>query len=320
MNWNYPFGTTEIIFTFLFIFTYVAFFVRTIRVARRLKTTARSLIIKFFIRSIAFVLLLISLLGPSFGESESELKAQGKDIYILVDLSRSMDATDVSPTRLEKVKFEINRLLNATLNNRIGLIVFSNEAFTQSPLTYDLAALNLYIQSMQTDLLPKNGTDLCSGLELAYSKMIKDVSATNKSKVLILFTDGERSAECNASLFNNLRRFGFRLFIIGVGTPKGSSIKDGNGFLLDDDGKIVISKMDQGAMQDLANQTNGSFYQVNNETNEVARAVDDINTIEGQLIDSRRVTVVSNKYYYFLAVALGLLILDVLITVRTFRL
>lgn len=320
MNWNYPFGTTEIIFTFLFIFTYVAFFVRTIRVARRLKTTARSLIIKFFIRSIAFVLLLISLLGPSFGESESELKAQGKDIYILVDLSRSMDATDVSPTRLEKVKFEINRLLNATLNNRIGLIVFSNEAFTQSPLTYDLAALNLYIQSMQTDLLPKNGTDLCSGLELAYSKMIKDVSATNKSKVLILFTDGERSTECNASLFNNLRRFGFRLFIIGVGTPKGSSIKDGNGFLLDDDGKIVISKMDQGAMQDLANQTNGSFYQVNNETNEVARAVDDINTIEGQLIDSRRVTVVSNKYYYFLAVALGLLILDVLITVRTFRL
>ncbi len=320
MNWNYPFGTTEIIFTFLFIIAYAAFFIRTIRVARRLKTTARSLIIKFFIRSIAFALLIISLLGPSFGESESDLKAQGKDIYIVVDLSRSMDATDVSPSRLEKVKFEINRLLSATLHNRIGLIVFSNDAFTQSPLTYDLAALNLYIQSMQTDLLPKNGTDLCSGIELAYSKMMQDVSATNKSKVIILFTDGERGAECNASLFNNLRRFGFRLFIIGVGTANGSSIKDRIAFLLDDDGKLVISKMDLNAMQDLARRTNGSFYRVNNETNEIAKAVGDINSIEGQLIDSRRVAIISNKYYYFLAIALGLLSLDVLITVRTFRL
>lgn len=320
MNWNYPFGTTEIIFTFLFVIAYIAFFIRTIRVARRLKTTARSLIIKFFIRSIAFALLIISLLGPSFGESESELKAQGKDIYILVDLSRSMDASDVSPTRLEKVKFEINRLLSATLNNRIGLIVFSNEAFTQSPLTYDLAALNLYIQTMQTDLLPRNGTDLCSGIELAYTKMMQDLSATNKSKVLILFTDGERSADCNASLFNNLRRFGFHLFIIGVGTTSGSSIRDGKGFLLDDQGKLVISRLNLNAMQELARQTDGSFYRVDNETNEIARAVSDINSIEGQLIDSRRVAVVSNKYYYFLAIALGLLILDVLITVRTFRL
>ncbi|TDB66924.1 vWA domain-containing protein [Arundinibacter roseus] len=320
MNWNYPFGTTEIIFSILFIFVYITYVFRTIRIARKLKTTARSLFLKFFIRSIAFVLLMISLLGPSFGEAERELKATGKDVYILVDLSKSMDATDVSPTRLEKIKFEINRLLAATVSNRYGLIVFSNDAYTQSPLTYDQAALGLYVQSMQTNLLPTSGTNPCSALELAYTKMTRDSSAANKSKILILFTDGEKPANCKAYLFNNLRRFGFRILIVGVGTSSGSSIRTGDGFLKDSDGETVISKLNDKALSSLAMQTKGTVYRLNNQVNDIAKVVEEVNSLEGQLIDSRRVAIVTNKYYYFLIVALALLFLDVLITVRTFRL
>lgn len=320
MNWNYPFGTTEFIFVSVFLITYLAFLVRTIRVARKLRSTARSLIIKFFIRSIAFALLIISLLGPSFGEAERELKPQGKDIYLVVDLSKSMDATDVSPTRLEKVKFEINRLLSSTLANRIGLIVFSNNAYVQSPLTYDQAALGLFVQSMQTDLLPSNGTNVCSGLELVYSKISQDQKSVNKSKIILLFTDGERRAGCDASLYNNIRRFGFQVFVVGVGTHSGSTIPFEKAVLLDNDGETVISKLDENAMQRLAQQTNGSFYVVNNERNEMGKVINAINSREGQLIDRRRVAVVTNKYYYFLGIALALLALDVLITVRTFRL
>jgi Ca-activated chloride channel homolog len=320
MNWNYPFGVTEFIFIFIFLVAYVAFFARTIRVARRLKSTARALIIKFFIRSIVFALLLISLLGPSFGEAEKELTPQGKDIYLLVDLSKSMDATDVSPTRLEKVKFEINRLLNSTLAHRVGLFVFSNNAFVQSPLTYDQAALSLYVQSMQTDLLPGSGTNLCSGLELVYSKIAQDQKEVNKSKIILLFTDGDRKASCGASLFNNIRRFGFKVMIVGVGTATGSTIPFNTSVLMDEDGERVISKLDEPAMKRLARQTDGAYYVVNNEKNEMGKVMNDINSLEGQNIDRRRVAVVTNKYFYFLAIALGLLILDVLITVRTFRL
>ncbi len=319
MNWNYPFGITEFIFAILFILAYAAFFVRTIRVARRLNTTARSLIIKFFLRSIAFVLLIISLLGPSFGESERELEAKGKDIYLLVDLSKSMDAADVSPTRLEKVKFEINRLLETLPGSRVGLIVYSNEAFTQSPLTYDHAALNLYVQSLQTDLLPGSGSNPCASLELAYTKLSQD-AASDKAKIMLIFTDGERRADCDASLFNNIRRFGFRLFVVAVGTVTGSAIVTNNEIMKDDDGETVITKVDEKAVRDLAEATNGNFYRITNEINQLPKALDDMNAIQGQLIDRRQVTVVSNKYYYFLAVALGLLLLDVLITVRTFRL
>ncbi len=320
MNWNYPFGPTEIIFAIIFVVAYAAFFVRTIRVARRLNTTSRSLIIKFFLRSIAFVLLIISLLGPSFGESERELEARGKDIYLLVDLSKSMDAADVSPTRLEKVKFEINRLLDALPASRMGLIVFSNEAFTQSPLTYDHAALNLYVQSLQTDLLPGSGSNPCAGLELAYAKLSQDAAASDKAKVMLLFTDGERRADCDASLFNNIRRFGFRLLVVAVGTTTGSAIVTNNEIMQDEDGETVITRVDESSVLDLAEATNGISYRVTNETNQLPQALEDMNAIEGQLVDSRQVAVVSNKYYYFLAVALGLLLLDVLITVRTFRL
>lgn len=320
MNWNYPFGSTEFIFVFIFIAVYIIFFIRTVRVARRLKTTARSLIIKFFIRSIAFTLLIVSLLGPSFGEIERELEAKGKDIYLLVDLSKSMDATDVSPTRLEKVKFEINQLISSNKNNRIGLIVFSNEAYSQSPLTYDQAAFNLYVQSMQTDLLPSSGTNICSALDLAFSKISKDLSASNKTKIMIIFTDGENPADCDASLFNNIRRFGFRLFIVGVGTAMGSTIKVNDNVLKNEDGEIVVSKMNEGALQNLARKTQGTVYKVNNERNDMPSVLNDINSIEGLVIDQRRVTVATNKYYYFLIIALSLLVLDVLITVRTFRL
>ena len=320
MNWNYPFGLTEFIFSTLFLAAYVAYFVRTSRVARRLNTTSRSLIIKFFLRSIAFFLLIISLLGPSFGESERELEAKGKDIYLLVDLSKSMDAADVSPTRLEKVKFEINRLLEALPSSRMGLIVFSNEAFTQSPLTYDHAALNLYVQSLQTDLLPGSGSNPCSSLELAYTKLSKDAAASNKDKVMLLFTDGERRADCDASLFNNIRRFDFRLFIVAVGTLAGSAIVTNNEILKDEEGETVISKVNEKAVRDLAEATNGRVYRVTNGINQLPQALDDMNAIRAQLVDSRQVTVVSNKYYYFLGVALALLLLDVLITLRTFRL
>ncbi|GHB78742.1 VWA domain-containing protein [Persicitalea jodogahamensis] len=320
MNWNYPFGLTEFLFVIFFVVAYAAFFVRTIRVARRLNTTSRSLIIKFFLRSIAFILLLISLLGPSFGESERELEARGKDIYLLVDLSKSMDAADVSPTRLEKIKFEINRLLDALPSSRMGLIVFSNEAFTQSPLTYDHAALNLYVQSLQTDLLPGSGSNPCASLELAYTKLSQDAAASDKAKIMLLFTDGERRADCASSLFNNIRRFGFRLFVVAVGTVTGSALVTNNEILKDEDGETVISKVDESAVRDLVEATNGSYYRVTNETNQLPKVLEDMNAIQGQLVDSRQVAVVSNKYYYFLAAALGLLLLDVLITVRTFRL
>ena len=320
MNWNYPFESTEFFFIFFFILAYVTFIYRTIRVARQLNTTARTLILKLFLRTIYFALLIVSLLGPSFGEADQALQSKGKDIYILVDLSKSMDATDVTPTRLEKVKFEINRFVQNQHSNRIGLIVFSNEAFVQVPLTYDGAALELFIQSLQTELLPTNGTNICGAAELAYKKLVGENDPSGRSKMIVIFTDGENKSNCSRLLYNNIRRFGVGLYIAGVGTRNGSSIPSKGKPLKDEKDNLVISKLDDDFLQNLATHTKGFYYELNNEKNDVNRMISDINNADGTLIDSRTVTVVSNKYYYFLGAALLLLILDVLITIGTFRL
>lgn len=320
MNWNYPFGATEALFVVLFVIAYLAFIIRTTRVARKLMTRSRSWVFKFFIRIIIFGLLITALLGPSFGESELEVEAAGKDIFLVVDLSNSMNATDVTPSRLDKVKFEMNRLIQNAGNNRIGLIVFSNESFVQIPLTYDLQALSSLVQSLQTDLLPGGGSNQCSALDMAYKKLMNDGSTSNKSKIIVLLTDGEGTQSCEASLFNAMRLYGLHLYVVGVGTQNGSSILLDGKRIVDEDGKMVISKLDEKKLKKVGEQTNGTYYRLNNEVNELPQVVADINSLEGRLIDSRKISVVSNKYYYFLGIAIFLLALDVLITVSTFRL
>jgi len=320
MNWNYPFETTEYFFILFFIIAYVTFIIRTIRVARQLNTTARTLILKLFLRTIFFALLIISLLGPSFGEADQALESKGKDIYVLVDLSKSMDATDVTPSRLEKVKFEINRFVQNQRSNRIGLIVFSNEAFVQVPLTYDAAALELFIQSLQTNLLPSSGTNICGAAELAYKKLVNGDDPSGRSKMMVIFTDGENKTDCGGSLYNNLRRFGIGVYVAGIGTKNGSSIPSEGKPLKDSRDNLIISKLDDDFLQNLAVNSKGFYYQLNNEKNDVNRMITDINNADGTLVDTRTVTVVSNKYYYFLGAALFLLLMDVLITIGTFRL
>ncbi|WAC15203.1 vWA domain-containing protein [Dyadobacter pollutisoli] len=320
MNWNYPFDTTEYFFIFFFILAYIAYIIRTVRVARQLQTTARTLIIKLFLRSITFSLLIISLLGPSFGEADREIQAKGKDIFLIVDLSKSMDAADVTPTRLEKVKFELNRFVQNERANRIGIIIFSNDAYIHVPLTYDGTALELFIQSLQTDLLPTSGTNICSAAELAYNKLMNVADPTGRSKMMVFFTDGETSSACSSALYNNLRRFGIGVYAVAVGSKIGISIQQNGKPLMDKNDKLVISKMDETFLRNMASAARGTYYELNNTKNDIPKLINDVNIAEGTLVDSRTITVVSNKYYYFLGAALILILLDVLITIGTFRL
>ncbi|MGG7665266.1 vWA domain-containing protein [Dyadobacter sp. BHUBP1] len=264
--------------------------------------------------------MIVSLLGPSFGEAERDIQAKGKDIFMVVDLSKSMDAADVTPSRLEKVKFELNRFVENERANRIGIIIFSNDAYIHVPLTYDAAALELFIQSLQTDLLPTNGTNICGAIEMAYNKLMNAANPTSRAKMMVLFTDGENSSSCSNALFNNLRRFGIGVYSVAVGTKVGISIQQNGKPLMDKNDKLVISKLDENFLRGVANSARGSYYELNNSKNDVQKMISDINQAEGALVDSRTITVVSNKYYYFLGAALVLILLDVLITIGTFRL
>ena len=197
MLWYREFGLTEIIFIAAFAVAYIFYLIRVIHVARKLNTSFLNVFIKLFLRTAFVALITIALLGPSFGEGRKEVKSIGKDIMICVDLSKSMDATDIQPTRLEKVKYEMKKIVEAFSSDRVGVIIFSSEAFMQCPLTFDQNALNLFIETMNSSLVPAAGTDFGPPLKMALNKLDEDKAVTGqpKSKVIILISDGEDFGE-----------------------------------------------------------------------------------------------------------------------------
>jgi Ca-activated chloride channel family protein len=321
VSWYSAFGTKEIILIVLFGVFYLLYLMRVRHIARTLNTPFSTVLFKLVLRTLLFALLIIALLGPSFGTAKKEVQSVGKDIMICVDLSKSMDAFDITPTRLEKVKYELKKIVQAFNSDRIGIVIFSSEAFMQCPLTYDQNALNLFIETMNTSLVPSGGTDFGPPLRMALEKLEQDNTSMTRatSKVILLISDGEDFGDETASIAKQIENKGYRLFTLGVGTLQGGQIRSGNGFRTDSRGNVVVTKLNPDALQTLARNNGGQYFEINESRNDIARLINTINTIEGELMEARFVDASANKYSYFLLAALILLLLDVLLHVKTFR-
>lgn len=320
MSWFSSLGSFEFIAIGIFAVAYILYTVRVFRLSRFLGNLHGSVMPKFILRSLVFALLIIAILGPSFGSDSKEVKSIGKDIMIAVDLSESMNAIDVQPTRLEKVKYELNNIISEFSSDRIGLIIFSSEAFVQCPLTYDQSALNLFIETLSSRLVPNTGTDFGPALRLALDKLDTDESSIDaKAKIIILISDGEDFGDDTESLRAEIRDRGIKLFTLGAGTTQGSKIQTANGLKKDRSGNEVVSKLNRQSLKELAARTGGQYFEINQRQNDTERLINSINNVEGQLRDARVVDVSANKYIYFLAAALLLLVIDLLTTIKTIR-
>jgi Ca-activated chloride channel family protein len=321
VNWYRGLDITEYIFIAAFVVFYVLYAVRVIHIARRLSTPFGAIFIKLFIRAVYFSLFILALLGPSFGGGKKEVKSIGKDIMICIDLSKSMDAFDIQPTRLEKIKFEMKKLISAFNSDRIGIIIFSSEAFMQCPLTFDQNALNLFIETMNTGLVPSSGTDFGPPLKMAVKKLKDEEtqSGESKSKIIILISDGEDFGEETNQAVHDVEDEDIKLFTLGVGTSKGGNIYGNNGLKQDREGNVVTTRLNSTALKGLANKAEGQYFEINDSKNDVSRLINTIGKIEGELRDTRYVDVTANKYFYFLAAAAALMLIDILVNVKTIR-
>lgn len=322
MLWYREIGTTEIIFIAAFAVLYILYLIRIIRIAKQLNTPFRNVFIKLFLRTIYFGLFMVALLGPSFGGSKKEVKSVGKDIMICVDLSKSMDAFDIQPTRLQKVKFEMKKIVSAFNSDRIGIIIFSSEAFMQCPLTYDQNALNLFIETMNSSLVPASGTDFGPPLRMALTKLGEEQSgppSETKSKIIVLISDGEDFGEETEDVTQEIERKDIKLFTLGIGTEKGGNIYAGNGLKTNKQGLIVTSKLNSKQLKELASETGGQYFEINESRNDVSRLINTISKIEGQLRDARFIDVTANKYFYFLALGAVFLLIDIFLNISTIR-
>lgn len=322
MNFLKSFGIVESLILLSFIITYLIYAIRLYKINKKIKVTKSRVLYKLILRSIYFSLLIISLLGPSFGENQEKVDIVGKDIMILVDLSESMNADDIKPSRLEKVKFEMKKIIDNFSSDRIGIIMFSGEAFMQCPLTYDRNALNLFTETLNTDLVPRTGTDFGPALELSLSKL-NDENAQSleiSSKVIILISDGEDFGDNTNESLDNIIESNIKLFTVGVGSEKGSKILLRNGkYKKDKDGGEVITKLKPTSLKETARDTGGKYFEISNINNQTDDLITEINSIKGDIIESKTIDVTVNKYFYFLFTALLLMIIDFSIKLKIIR-
>jgi Ca-activated chloride channel homolog len=321
MIWAFP--DTQLILWLASIFTvlYLIYLYRFYSINKNIQVKKFGLFIKLMIRIVYFALIMISLLGPSIGSSLKEIKEEGKDIFIAVDLSQSMNVTDIGPNRLQRLKFELKNLVRQFAGDRIGLIIFSSEAFIQCPLTFDQNVLQLHIDGLHSGLVPNQGTDLGSAMFMALDKFNNENVNGPQSKTLILISDGEDFEENYRQYTSDLKDAGIKVFTLGVGTENGSTIPKGNGVLIDPKTKKpAISRLETSSLKAIANQTNGKYFELSENNFEIQDLIAAVAQQEGTVIGSRMVEASANKYFYFLLLGFLLALLDMLLPIKTIKL
>lgn len=328
-TWAYPdFGlaATGLALLGLLLLLYAS---RTARLGRRLGLGAGRLAWKLPLRLVAGALLLLAWLGPALGVRQQAVRTSGQDVWLLVDVSRSMDAADVVPTRLLRAQAALNELVAAFPADRLGLIVFGSEAYVQCPLTYDQPALQVFLNTLSTKLVPPGPTTLRAPLDLLLTRLgatapASAAGAAPRTVAAVVVSDGEDFGENLEPVLRELGRTGGRVYTIGVGTAAGAPVPAPGARvgLRDAQGRPVISRLREAPLLQVAAQTGGQFIALNDRENglpTLLAALRDL-PLPTSAATARTVAVADNRYRYPLGIALVLLLLDSLLTVRVLRL
>lgn len=288
-----------------------------------MKVSARASFLKFLPRSTAFILLIIALLEPSFGniDGESKIKASNKIIYLVVDVSKSMDAKDVAPSRLEKVKNEIKKIIKFLPNERYGIIAFASEAELYTPLTADMDNLKTMISMLNTDLIAESGTNLVDALKLSLEKTSQSKYDNESSAGIVVFTDGEDFADIDENILNDFKRNRVNLFMVGVGTKRGANIISKSGAVMKNKNGVEInSKLESEYLKTLVTKTNGKYFEFNAINTPISDIIKNIEELKGvRNTESINAANQGNKFHYPLLIAIVIICLDLLFTIRIFN-
>ncbi len=267
----------------------------------------------------AYVFLVIALANPQIGTRLEEVKREGVDIMVAMDVSLSMKAEDIAPNRLEKAKHEVLQLIDILEGDRIGLVAFAGIAHVQCPLTLDYAAAKLFLRMMDTDLIPQPGTAIGEAIETAIKGFN---SRERKYKVLILITDGEDHESDPLEAAEKAAQEGIIIYTIGLGSTQGVPIpvydRYGNqsGFKKDRDGNVVTTTLDVNTLQKIAYTTNGKYYISTAGEAELEDIYDEISQMEKKELTSRQFAQYEDRFQIFIAIALVIFIFETIIPVR----
>jgi Ca-activated chloride channel homolog len=272
------------------------------------------MILKFVLLMLVWGLLVFVLAGPQTGSKLEKVHRKGIDLMIALDVSNSMLAEDIKPTRLDRAKQSINRLIDRLEGDRIGIVVFAGKAYTQLPITTDYAAAKLFVSTINPGMIPTQGTAIADAIELA----IQSFGDSENNKALVIISDGEDHQGNVLEQSELAASKGIIIYTIGMGLPEGAPIpeyRNGRriGFKEDREGNTVVSKLDETLLQRIATIGNGMYVRATNSTTGLNKIFNDINEIQKSEIESKQFADYENQFQYFLAIALILLILDLFI-------
>ena len=274
---------------------------------------------KFLLFLCAIFFLIVGLINPQMGSKLEEVKREGSDIIICLDVSNSMKAEDFKPNRLEKAKQAIEKLIDKLNNDRLGIIVFAGEAYVQLPITTDYAAAKLFLENIDCDAVQAQGTVISSAIETAEQSFGTE---EGKNKAIIVISDGESHDDDAIAAAHAAAEKGTVIHTIGIGSPEGSPIpiyknKVQTGFRKDREGNTVVTKLNEGALEEIAAAGNGVYIRASQGEIGLLSLQERIGKMEKKTFDSKMYTDYEDWFWLFISIALFLLILESVLTTRT---
>ena len=264
----------------------------------------------------AVALLAFALARPQFGTRVETVRRQGQDVIVALDVSRSMYAEDIAPNRLERARIEVGRIIQRLDGDRIGLVAFAGDAFVQSPLTADYGAAMMFLNAMDPESMSTQGTDLARAIEVSIEALEE---TPPENRIVVVVTDGEDHEGGLAEALVAAGEAEVTIHTVGVGSAEGVPLPDvGGGFRRDDAGNVITTRLNEGALQDVALQTGGEYHRIGQGVGGLGRLVERIEG-GGREVESREVTQYEEQYQIFLGAALLLLVLEFIVPGRRKR-
>ena len=276
---------------------------------------------KFFVAFSALAILILGAANPQIGTKMEEVKREGVDIIIALDVSNSMKAEDIKPNRFESAKQEISHMIDKFQNDRLGLIVFAGDSYLQLPLTTDYSAARLILSTVDVDVVPIPGTAIGSAIKLAMKSF---AAGEKKHKVIIIISDGENHEDDAIAAAKDANTEGVIIHTIGMGSPDGVPIPiyEGNtqtGYKKDESGNTVLTKLDEQGMRQIAEAGGGIYIRATNQQDEMDAVFKEIQAMEKKEFGAKVFTEYEDRFQYFLAAAILLLIFEFFISERKNR-
>jgi len=277
-------------------------------------------VIKFIFLLLGISEVIIMLARPQFGSRLEEVKKQGVEVIIALDVSNSMLAEDIQPNRLTRAKQAISKLVDNLGNDKIGLIVFAGDAYTQIPITTDYISAKMFLSTINPDMVPKQGTAIGTAINLAERSFSP---GEGKSKAIIIITDGENHEDDPVSEAEAASKAGIVIHTIGIGSNEGVPVPVTIGgkrdYLKDPDGVTVITKLDEEILKKIAISSGGNYIRASNSNIGLDEIFSDIRKMKKDELESTMYTEYNDQFQIFAAIALFILILEIIIMDRKNR-